>query len=85
MVGFQSREQVRRDLVWRPAAGVDVCTVQGAGSACGAQVLRSAHITYRGFDIGFDIRYTWPRHRAAGGFVIEFGGVCYQDTYPDVS
>jgi hypothetical protein len=22
---------------------------------------------------------------AAGGFVIEFGGVCYQDTYPDVS
>ncbi len=24
---------------------------------------------------------TW----AAGGFVIEFGGVCYQDTYPDVS
>jgi len=23
--------------------------------------------------------------RAAGGFVIEFRGVCYQDTYPDVS
>ena len=23
--------------------------------------------------------------RGAGGFVIEFGGVCYQDTYPDVS
>ena len=21
----------------------------------------------------------------AGGFVIELGGVCYQDTYPDVS
>ena len=21
----------------------------------------------------------------AGGFVIEFGGGCYQDTYPDVS
>jgi hypothetical protein len=25
------------------------------------------------------------RARSQGGFVIEFGGVCYQDTYPDVS
>ena len=26
-----------------------------------------------------------PTGGGKGGFVIEFGGVCYQDTYPDVS
>ena len=32
-----------------------------------------------------DRRPNVPVSGGAVGFVIEFGGVCYQDTYPDVS
>jgi hypothetical protein len=36
-------------------------------------------------DLSFTTHLTTPLPDAGqGGFVIEFGGVCYQDTYPDV-